>query len=87
MKYVPTCDTGRGKSMTQKFHSFESRNAIKAQILYFALIPQKIHAKFHVNRQGFFNMASDAMPAVLPANQMPCLKIFANWTDFNMEMS
>ena len=56
MKYVPTCDTGRGKSMTQKFHSFESRNAIKAQILYFALITQKIHAKFHVSWQGFFNM-------------------------------
>ena len=38
----------------------------------------KIHVKFHVSYQGFSNMASDWLAAVLPANQMPGLKIFVN---------
>ena len=34
-----------------------------------------------IHVQGFSNMASDLLAAVLPANQMPCLKIFvlATW--------
>ena len=36
----------------------------------------KIHVKSHVSLQGFSNMASDWLAAVLPANQMPGLKIF-----------
>ena len=34
--------------------------------------------KFHVRYQGFSNMASDWLVAVLPANQMPGLKIFGD---------
>ena len=41
-------------------------------------IQSKIHIKFHVLWQGFSNMASDWLAAVLPANQMPGLKIFVN---------
>ena len=36
----------------------------------------KIHVKYHVSKQGFSNMAFDCLVAVLPANQMPGLKIF-----------
>ena len=39
----------------------------------------KIRVKFHVCKLGFSNMASDWLAAVLPANQMPGLKIFVNW--------
>ena len=46
----------------------------------------KIHVKFHVRLQGFSNIASDWLVAVLPANQMPGLKILTNM-DFNMEIS
>ena len=38
----------------------------------------KIHVKFYVSQQEFSNMASDWLVAVLPANQMPGLKIFVN---------
>ena len=38
----------------------------------------KIHVKFHVGLQGFSNMASDWLAAVLPANQTPGLRIFVN---------
>ena len=38
----------------------------------------KIHVKFHVNQQGFSNMAFDWLVAVLPAYQEPGLKIFVN---------
>ena len=31
----------------------------------------KIHVKFHASQQGFSNVASDWLTAVLPANQMP----------------
>ena len=41
-------------------------------------LPSKIHVKFHVGLQGFSNMASDRLATVLPANQMPGLKIFVN---------
>ena len=36
----------------------------------------KIHIKCHVSQQGFSNVASDWVATVLPANQMPGLKIF-----------
>ena len=39
-------------------------------------LPIKIHMKFHVSQLGFSNVASDWLAAVLPANQMPGLKIF-----------
>ena len=38
----------------------------------------KIHIKSHVSEQGFSNMAFDSLTAVLPANQMPGLKIVVN---------
>ena len=38
----------------------------------------KIHVKFDVSQQGFSNIASDWLAAVLPANHMPGLKIFVN---------
>ena len=38
----------------------------------------KTHVKFHVSKQGFSSMASDWLAAVLPANQMPGMKIFVN---------
>ena len=38
----------------------------------------KIHFKFHVSQQEFSNMVA----AVLPANQMPGLKIFVAWNRF-----
>ena len=38
----------------------------------------KIHVKFCVSWQGFPNMASDWLVAVLPANQMPSLKFFVH---------
>ena len=41
-------------------------------------LQNETHNKFHVSQQGFFNLASDLMPAVLPANQMSFLKIFVN---------
>ena len=41
-------------------------------------LPSKIHVKFHVNKHGFSNMATDWLAAVLPANQIPALKIFVN---------
>ena len=41
-------------------------------------LPSKSLVKIHVSQQGFSNMASDWLVAVLPANQMPGLKIFVN---------
>ena len=41
-------------------------------------LQSKIHAKFHVIQQGFSNIDSDWLAAVLPANQMPGCKIFVN---------
>ena len=38
----------------------------------------KIQVKIHTSWQGYPNLASDWMVAVLPANQMPGLKIFVN---------
>ena len=38
----------------------------------------KIHVNFHVSQQGFSDMASDWLAAVLPADQMPGLEIFVN---------
>ena len=37
---------------------------------------REFHVKIYVKSQGFSNMASDWLAAVLPANQMPGLKIF-----------
>ena len=34
--------------------------------------------KIHFDKQAFSNMAPDWLVAVLPANQMPALKIFDN---------
>ena len=42
----------------------------------------EIHAKFHASSQGFSNMASDWLAAVLPAKQMPGLKICVNLRGF-----
>ena len=38
----------------------------------------KIHVQFHVSQLGFSDMASDWLAAVLPANEMTCLKIVVN---------
>ena len=42
----------------------------------------KIHVKFHVNQQGFSNMASNWLVVALPANGMPGSKFFVNWHGF-----
>ena len=44
----------------------------------------KIHVKIQVNQQEFSNMASDWLAAVLPASQIPSLKMFLNKNDLNM---
>ena len=47
----------------------------------------KIHVKFYASYQGFSNMASDWLAAVLPANQMPGWRSLLTNMDFNMEIS
>ena len=44
----------------------------------------KIHVQLHFIWQGFSNMASDELVAVLPANHMPCLKWFVNEHGFQL---
>ena len=36
----------------------------------------------HMPQQGFSDMSSDWLAAVLPANQKPCVKILVNWHGF-----
>ena len=38
----------------------------------------EVHVKFNASKQGFYNMASGWLTALLPASQMPGLKICVN---------
>ena len=54
----------------------------------YPILLSKIHVKFHVGWQGFSNVASDWLAAVLLANQMPGLKTSVNWYGYcNMVIS
>ena len=84
------CNKWEGLSQVHdiKFHNSRSKIVTRTDIFSWSLIygsswsgpwiTKQIHVKFHVSWQRFSNMASDWLAAVLPANQMPGLKICVN---------